>query len=83
MGYHLIEPEYLEFKNNNSFSVVSLDISILQRFAVCSDGFEEELAQQIWNIKHPFTLQRKMNAWSEQYKRFSDDATVIAVEVIK
>lgn len=66
---------------SSCFNIYPLDVSTLQRFAICSDGFEANLADEIRGLCNPRSLQRKMNVWSEQYKHFADDATVIVVEV--
>jgi hypothetical protein len=51
-----------------------------RRLAIASDGFEPALLPQVWGHTHPRGLQRKLNVWSDQERRFRDDATLIVVE---
>lgn len=51
-----------------------------QRLAIGSDGFELELVSDLWGQAHPRALQRKLNYWSNQERRFKDDTTLIVIE---
>jgi hypothetical protein len=48
--------------------------------AIASDGFEPELLPGVWGLTHPRGLQRRLNAWSNNERRFRDDATIITLE---
>ncbi|MCU0496717.1 MAG: protein phosphatase 2C domain-containing protein [Anaerolineae bacterium] len=51
-----------------------------QRLAIGSDGFELDLVSELWGQSHPRGLQRKLNYWSNQERRFKDDTTLIVIE---
>lgn len=80
IAYHLLQ-DHLEdrFHLPDGFQVVTLPPD-WQRLAITSDGFVPELLPQVWRLKHPRGLQRKLNVWANQERRFQDDATIIAVE---
>lgn len=74
IAYHLIEnltpPQNFEVFMTKNW----------HRLAIMTDGFETELLPQVWKQTHPRGLQRQMNVWSNQEKRFRDDATILALE---
>ncbi|MGB1286975.1 MAG: protein phosphatase 2C domain-containing protein [Aggregatilineales bacterium] len=51
-----------------------------QKLAVATDGFDETLSADIWGMEHPRALQRRLNVWSSQEKRFADDTALITLE---
>lgn len=72
-GYHLMGVPQI-----NHFGVIRVPDG-WKRIAVASDGFENGLMNQVWGQKHPNSLQRQMNVWSDA-KHFSDDATIVTME---
>ncbi len=80
IAYHLIQnalPEDYELTHGFETQFLPDD---WQRIAIASDGFEPELLPQAWNQAHPRGLQRKLIYWSNQEKRFRDDATIVTIE---
>lgn len=83
-AYGLVDPAFLEGKaaTRTQFEVISLDTAQVERLAIWTDGFNPALADQIWNLGGPRSLQRKLNVWARQ-KLFSDDTTGITVARMK
>jgi hypothetical protein len=75
IAYHLLDG----CERQPTFDVLPLP-SDWTRAAIGSDGFEAELLPQVWGLAHPRGLQRKLNAWSNNERRFPDDATLITLE---
>jgi len=51
-----------------------------RRVGIASDGFAPELFGELNGLVHPRSLQRQLNRWSNEDKRFRDDATVVLLE---
>jgi hypothetical protein len=80
IAYHLLLGHLpRNFHLPDTFDVVELPPD-WQRAAVASDGFVPDLLPQVWGLKHARGLQRKLNVWGSQERRFRDDATIIAIE---
>jgi hypothetical protein len=60
--------------------VRAIKVQNIKCLAICSDGFEEELADQIWGHKNLLGLQRLLNRLSHFSDRFPDDCSVITIE---
>jgi hypothetical protein len=82
VAYHLIRDYLTEaYVPPPHFEVYPLEPT-WQRVAIATDGFSEDLLPSVWGIQHGRGLQRKLNVWANQDRRFRDDATVIAVEKV-
>jgi hypothetical protein len=84
LGYHLIERKFLQGEDQipKEFKILEVNAQRFKHLAICSDGFELELASEIWGFDHPRGLQRQFNLWSRK-RHFQDDATIITVENLK
>lgn len=80
LAYHLI-PDALEvgFRLALGFEVLRPGAGWRQ-IAIGSDGFTPELLPLVWGLTHPRGLQRKLNFWGNEERRFRDDATLITLE---
>jgi Protein phosphatase 2C len=79
IGYHLIDPKFL----TDDARLESFDIHHVKdwaRLAIATDGFDADLLPEIWDLPNSRALQRKMNIYSDQARRFRDDATIITFE---
>jgi serine/threonine protein phosphatase PrpC len=79
IAYHLIR------ENVVSTSVIQHGFTVQkindwQRIVIATDGFEAALLPELKDLEHPRSLQRKLNVWSNQERRFQDDATLIVLE---
>lgn len=86
-AYHLINRQYLAQTASGAsvplgFDTWPLATANLKRLAIATDAFKKEpdLLQQVWGIRKPGGLQKRMNTWSWFEHRFSDDAAIITVE---
>jgi hypothetical protein len=80
IAYHLLQGGLEEnFVLPDSFEVYPVRDD-WQRLAIASDGFTADLLPQVWGLTHPRGLQRKLNVWGNQERRFDDDATIIVIE---
>lgn len=83
LGYHLINRQLLKNQGASlpgEFQVRELELGESWKLAVCSDGFEEEVAEKLWGHKNSLSLQRELNKLSYFENRFSDDCSVIVAE---
>lgn len=84
MGYHLVDKAFLKDLRQPlplKFATWAWPINQFWKWAVCSDGFKEEILDEIWGHQHIAGLQRKLRVSRLQKKAiFSDDCTIIAVE---
>jgi len=86
LAYHLVDGSYLGkglYMATPHLDVQAVKTNSLEKLAIGSDAWNEEpylLFEEIWNNKHPYALQRKMNAWSNIHKKFKDDASLIILE---
>lgn len=84
MAYHLLHKDIL--KNPKSPLPLKFDARVfamgdIDRFAVCSDGFQENIVDQIWRHASPLGLGRRLRVLRLNKKAiFSDDCTIIVVE---
>ncbi|MCU0512661.1 MAG: protein phosphatase 2C domain-containing protein [Anaerolineae bacterium] len=80
IAYHLLRDHLAaDFTLPDGFTVQPLPPN-WQRLALATDGFVPELLPQVWNQAHPRGLQRQLNVWADQERRFQDDATLIVIE---
>ncbi|MDQ7026014.1 MAG: protein phosphatase 2C domain-containing protein [Anaerolineae bacterium] len=82
IAYHLIR------ENVISTSVIQHDFTTQivddwQRIVIATDGFETQLLPELRALQHPRSLQRKLNVWSNQQRRFQDDATLIVLDKVE
>ena len=85
MAYHLLDKSILDLSEPIPFKFETsiMLVSALERIAVCSDGIEDGIVDQLWGHDHPFGLQRRLRVLRLQKKAvFSDDCTVVALEKI-
>jgi hypothetical protein len=81
LAYGLLEPDELirPVPLRQSFDFKLLPTDGIERLAVWTDGFDPALAPEIWRLKGPRGLQRKLNIWSKR-QLFTDDTTGITLE---
>jgi hypothetical protein len=84
-AYHLVDRQFLAPGHTElpeRFEIKVIDTSELQRLAVGTDAWEDELKQleTFWGQGKKFSLQRAMNVLSKKKKRFKDDASLIMIE---
>ena len=88
-AYHLVDRSKLNTNASElptSFDIYDIDMETIGRVAIGSDAWHHEqdlLEEQIWGFKNSAGLQRKINVWSKSEKRFSDDVSIITVELIR
>lgn len=87
MAYHLLHKDMLKGLDEPlplKFTTRTYAVPELNRFAVCSDGIQEAIIDQIWAHDAPLGLVRRLRVLRLNKKViFSDDCTVIVVERIK
>lgn len=92
LGYHLVDKAYLMVKGGilpQSFSVAHYALDEVSRFAICTDGMLPEAADSLWNWppeeqdEHKLAMQRSLRVLSNRSLDFTDDCTVIAVELTR
>ncbi len=84
-AYHLVDERFLKQERTplpKKFDTYEIKTKKLERLAVGTDAWEEELAMlfSLWGESAGKNLQRTMNLLSSKEKRFKDDAALIAVE---
>lgn len=83
-AYHLVDRKYLQIATALpiGFAVYTIDTSLLERLAIGTDAWNDELMLLMSFLSDFDTtnVQRVMNAARYKEKRFSDDATVIVVK---
>lgn len=87
IGYNLVERKYLSSEASalpEGFEIQFFDANRISRFAIASDslGHEILIIPLIWDNKNRMSLQKKVNAWSWNDHRFSDDLALIVMEKI-
>lgn len=86
MAYHLLHKSLLKDFDEQlllKFTTYEFKANELNHFAVCSDGIEENIINQIWGHGHVLGLQRKLRVLKLHKEAiFSDDCTVITIERI-
>ena len=84
-AYHLVDRKAVGAAGSlpEDFDTILLDRRLLKRLAIGSDAWhrEVELLGQSWEFNHPSGLQRRINQWSKTEHRFSDDVSLITVEL--
>lgn len=79
-AYHLLAPDQISRIDLPAGFAVQ-QVMEWERLALASDGFEPALLPEVWNAaSQPRALQRRFNLWSNEQKRFKDDATLITLE---
>lgn len=82
IAYNLLDQATLRsFEMPTAFELCHVDD--WNQIAIATDGFEPELLPDVWNMKHPRGLQRKLNVWSNMERRFRDDVAIITLEKVK
>jgi hypothetical protein len=79
IAYHLIQ-EHVISASVIQHQFTTQPLTDWQRIVIATDGFEVDLLAELSDLQHPRSLQRKLNVWSNQGKRFQDDATIIVLE---
>ena len=68
----------------DQFTVREYPLEDVDKFAICSDGFEVNHVEKLWEHDNPLGLTRELRKLRLQNKAvFSDDCTVIAVDNIR
>lgn len=84
MAYHLLDKATLRDLSAPfplKFGTWTINVSYFDKFAICSDGIEESIIDELWGFDHSLGLQRKLRILRQEKKAlFSDDCTVITVE---
>ncbi len=85
-AYHLVDRSALQTSTPlpTGFETSIYLTDTITRLAIGSDAWkhESELINDIWGFKNPAGLQRRLNVWSKNDKRFYDDVTLITVEML-
>jgi serine/threonine protein phosphatase PrpC len=82
IAYHLIREHVVSLSViQHNFIVQTLEN--WERIVIATDGFNVDLLPQVQGLKHPRSLQRKLNVWSNQERHFKDDATLIVIEKVE
>lgn len=86
-AYHLVDRSKLKANASElptTFETLALEYSSLERIAIGSDAWADELdlieTGAIWGFKNAAGLQRQVNIWS-QSKRFEDDVSIVTAEI--
>lgn len=80
IAYHLLDLDQMAgFTMPDSFQIHPVKPD-WQQIAIATDGFEAKLLPEVWGLQHERGLQRMLNRWSMQERRFTDDTTIITLE---
>lgn len=85
IGYHLVDRAYLTEQNGKmatNFETQVFPMSSVDHLAICSDGFEEALAGELWGHLSSLELSRTLKGFSRRDLHFPDDCSVIVLERI-
>lgn len=91
-GYVLVPPRAFKSPRHretipSQFTSIAFPLKDVQRFAITTDGFAQELKKQgdaylqhLWGYEHNPELQYWVNGESADEKRFTDDVSIVSVE---
>ena len=84
-AYHLVDQKYLSPDRRNlpgNFDISIFKTAEINRILIGSDSWitYTHLLNEVWGLKHPNAVQRKMNVWSSTNHFLQDDASLAIFE---